>query len=97
MFIAEICLRFRLSGPSWGWLGALCLGQASEIEKDGEKEYLWIEASQLQMRLPAKLLVRPGPGDPVYGVHGLPLPLPLSEAVPLEPLVPKQEHQRIIW
>lgn len=54
MFIAEICHSFRVSGPSWDWLGALCLGGAREIEKEGEKEYLWTEASQLRMRLPVR-------------------------------------------
>ena len=96
MFIAEICLSFRVSGPSWDWLGALCLGGAGEIEKEGEKEYLWIEGGLTAAHVVAGQ-VRPGPGDPVHGVHGLPLPLPLSEAAPLEPLVPKQEHQRIVW
>lgn len=47
------------------------------------------------MWLQARLQVRPGPGDPVHGVHGL--PLPLSEAAPLEPLIPKQEHQSPQW
>lgn len=34
VFIAEIWLRHKLSGSSWGWLEALCLGQAGEKGKE---------------------------------------------------------------